>query len=475
MMVGHIVASYILRQMEFDADRYEARVAGSGMFEPTVRTLARLSLSTDRAHGLLGESHREGRLADNVPRMILSTSKTMPREVSAEIDRMILHSKTGFLDTHPSDRDRIASARRENAPGVFRSARPATALFRDFESLSRTVSIDFYRAVLGKEFREGSLRSTYELMARHEREQEAGKALDRYLQCPFFVLRPLPLSEEMLRPPENPGQAFETLKRAREKLCREAPGYDKVTDHYDKLDTQTLEIDQAVALLEAGFRIEPGTFSIQMGSLGEAADLRSVTSHRLESILGRMAAYEGALATRLDAGLRLLHAEQVAARVPDADALREESRRLIASGRRIHERHAGWMRLRNAHATVALLFDNLESNEENERLINRIRAGLETLEGLIRDWRADLDQVPYPFDHAGGGIGVGAFLLNRLPEHENPAEIMEGGMEMLDGMVGLRYRIAARLAVIAESVETALGLPLLPETEPREKMQEEQA
>ena len=29
MWIGHGVSSFMLRQMEFDADRYEARVAGS--------------------------------------------------------------------------------------------------------------------------------------------------------------------------------------------------------------------------------------------------------------------------------------------------------------------------------------------------------------------------------------------------------------------------------------------------------------
>ena len=42
MVIGHGVSSFALRQMEFDADRYEARVAGSDVF---VKTSERLELS----------------------------------------------------------------------------------------------------------------------------------------------------------------------------------------------------------------------------------------------------------------------------------------------------------------------------------------------------------------------------------------------------------------------------------------------
>ena len=43
MMAGHVVSSYLLRQMELDADRHEARLSGSDVFEQDMRRLAVLS------------------------------------------------------------------------------------------------------------------------------------------------------------------------------------------------------------------------------------------------------------------------------------------------------------------------------------------------------------------------------------------------------------------------------------------------
>jgi Zn-dependent protease with chaperone function len=93
MVAGHAISCALSRHMEYDADRHAARFGGS---ETYVSTLKRLSGC---------ECHAEER--------------------------------TGLFDTHPTDRDRIASAAREGAAGVFRGSGPASALFRDFEALVR--------------------------------------------------------------------------------------------------------------------------------------------------------------------------------------------------------------------------------------------------------------------------------------------------------------------------------------------------
>jgi len=50
MYAGHAVSCFLLRQMEFDADRYEARgVSGSETFAQTCRLLPQLSVASDGA------------------------------------------------------------------------------------------------------------------------------------------------------------------------------------------------------------------------------------------------------------------------------------------------------------------------------------------------------------------------------------------------------------------------------------------
>lgn len=49
MIVGHAVSGYLMRQMEYDADRHECRLAGSDEFASTMRRLIELNVGNSRA------------------------------------------------------------------------------------------------------------------------------------------------------------------------------------------------------------------------------------------------------------------------------------------------------------------------------------------------------------------------------------------------------------------------------------------
>ena len=47
MMIGHGLSCFMLRRMEYDADRYETRLTGSESFMQTTSRLIQISLATD--------------------------------------------------------------------------------------------------------------------------------------------------------------------------------------------------------------------------------------------------------------------------------------------------------------------------------------------------------------------------------------------------------------------------------------------
>lgn len=54
MTLGNLVGGFLLRQMEFDADRHEARLAGSRIFATTARQLSVLGVGgRQRGHSTL--------------------------------------------------------------------------------------------------------------------------------------------------------------------------------------------------------------------------------------------------------------------------------------------------------------------------------------------------------------------------------------------------------------------------------------
>jgi Zn-dependent protease with chaperone function len=150
MVTGHALSGFLLRQMEYDADRYEARLAGAAAFEETSRRLLRLDLAAGAAHGLAAAAWaRDGRLPDDLSALVAAVAGSIPPGEFGRVERRALEAGTGLFDTHPSLSDRLASARREASPGVFHLDGPATVLFKDFAGLSRAVTVDFYRGVIG--------------------------------------------------------------------------------------------------------------------------------------------------------------------------------------------------------------------------------------------------------------------------------------------------------------------------------------
>src|SRR5262249_35949333 len=50
MFLGHTVSCFMLRQMEYNADSYEIKVAGSAAFESTTRRVASLQAAVEKAY-----------------------------------------------------------------------------------------------------------------------------------------------------------------------------------------------------------------------------------------------------------------------------------------------------------------------------------------------------------------------------------------------------------------------------------------
>ncbi|HEY2154084.1 MAG TPA: M48 family metalloprotease, partial [Isosphaeraceae bacterium] len=168
MVVARLVSGFLSRQMEFDADRYEARMVGGATFAETMERVNGLILAQNAAFADLGTSWRERRLPDDLPRLVVAHYAKMPEEVRTLMARAIGDRRAGLFDTHPSDRDRIARARREESDGIFRLDGPATDLFRDFDALALAATFDHYRACLGRDVSRDQLYPVEEVLVGHE-------------------------------------------------------------------------------------------------------------------------------------------------------------------------------------------------------------------------------------------------------------------------------------------------------------------
>ena len=152
MFAGHAMSCFMLRQMEYDADRCETRLAGTRAFAETTRRLMELSIAMNRAHELAAKSWTQGGpLPNDLCALMEAVADSLSPKETRTIEELMEKQTTGFFDTHPAAKDRIASARQENTEGVFSLEGAAKPLFAEFRKTSKAVTFDFYREILGKQ------------------------------------------------------------------------------------------------------------------------------------------------------------------------------------------------------------------------------------------------------------------------------------------------------------------------------------
>ncbi len=141
MRLSHLVSCFLLRQMEYDADTHEIKVAGSAAFESTARRLRVLGAGLGNAYKEMRTTwNLSRRLPDNLPAYLVHHEAHLPPLLRQSIDNRLGLARTGWFDTHPSDADRIRRARRADDPGVFQLDVPANVLFANIEVVSKQVT-----------------------------------------------------------------------------------------------------------------------------------------------------------------------------------------------------------------------------------------------------------------------------------------------------------------------------------------------
>ena len=500
MHLGNLISCFMLRQMEFDADRYEARLAGCDVFESTSRRLLELSIANQMAMADLQQFFRDGRLADNLPQLTVANVAQITPELRQSLEKHAAEEKTGLFDTHPATRDRIISSKREQTPGVFRlSARvgqrthptgaarvkaarnegaagslpgggegdadlPASVLFSRFEKLCKAVTRAFYEDRLEREVRPEELSPVATLVSQQGAQVEAIKALQRYFQGQFTIARPLPVPADIGSAPQDESAETQRLEAARERLLAMVDAYRKTSGAADDLDTRILQALQASVLLHVGIKFKPQEFQLDVAKAAAAEAALQASRAALSDLEPELAAFEKNAARRLFIAVRMLHASGVQDQLPEAGTLLADATALTSVGRLTsHVFRGPMLALRNLRSEMACLCGRVEANPEHSGLRTTILSKMEEIQESLVALKSSLGDQPYPFPHASGDMTIADFVVPVIPAKDDLGEVVQAVEHAFDNLCGLHIRAFARLAQIAEQVEQQLGLPPFPE------------
>lgn len=471
MVAGNFISSFMLRQMEFDADRYEVRLAGSDAFESTVLQLRILGTAFQYAHSDLSQSWNEGKLANNLPSLTIAHAEKRSPEVDSEFRKQIQEGKTGTFDTHPCDKDRIENARKENADGIFHLENPARELFNNFEEISQQVTYAYYKDMLGDKVAPKDLLPTNEILNQQDEIREGDKVLGRYFQEILINNRPLLLKNGQVESDFTKEEAIQNIQSLRNNIEAESPNTREAFQKFRKAEQKRIASLQAQNLLEVGFTIRADDFGLNMPTIEGAREIADTAKSEQEETAITLNSFEESSRRRMQLALNLLQNTESAA-ISDNEAFRNELAAILPALSQLEEVFDSIVKLNENYSILSILLINVKGNEKNEALFARINRLLRDNFDHIKNVHNKLGESVYPFHHATGKITLSNYFLKKMPERENMQDIYIATETLLNRFYTTYYRILGRLAMMAESVETSIGLPLMQDPLPFEQKEE---
>jgi len=463
MLVGHGFSCFLMRQMEYDADRYEHRLVGAEVFERTVHKLQLLSAGSILAHAHLIESWRDGRLGDNLPTLIVEKIKELPLEILDEIKREVMQRRTRLFDTHPSEFDRILSARKENSgPGIFQHPESSSVLFQDFEKLSVEVTFDYYRDTLGDAVQKDNILPTALLLQQQKQIEEGEKALIRYFQGVLSSIRPPCLEYPVIQPIHDTAEAVDRLLTIRNAMEREAESLRCAIEVYEQADTKILLATQAETLLGAGLVILGNEYDLLGNELEDALYAISKGEEVFAKEGATLASFERMAGERLYRAFQILGHQDFS----QTSLAKEYS---LSRVERISEilvlcRHSFpmLMALRKWHVGLMTLARRFNEFYNFAGFIEQFQFVLEQAYQAMLVFYKEFARMDYPFEHAKASITIAEYFLEEIPDANNFAVILGVGEEMMARYQILYSRCMGELVLVAEKIEAELGWTPLP-------------
>jgi len=458
MMLGHALSCFMLRQMEFDADRYEAYLAGGRVFTETARRLPLIAVGAQFAHGDLEDSLHDERLVDDFVALALENEANLPDAVREEVRKLVDEETTGLLDTHPATAERIASVAALRAPGLFSYEGPATDLFADFGALSRTATRDFYAAVLGDEAARHKLVPFDEYVSARNQVLDELKTVRRFFQGAVHPLRPLRIPHAIPDAAVDPAQAENALREARETLVEGVDIHREQFGRFDALDDRRSELRHAQALLEADLTIDHDAFELAASSVHASREAQAEVDFRVAELLPQMAPLEEVASRRFWTALNLARAGVGAVdEEGGAEAQREQIDRLLPVVVLLTSVMPRLVILRDESQALITLVQQLEDNEDHQPLHGVIFRSAEALRRLVTEFGNAVRGHKYPLEHEGEPPSLRKYLLGDPPEDDELGEAIVPAQNAVERGYRLYSRVLGRLCAIAERAESTLG------------------
>ena len=437
MHLGRIFSGFMLRQMEFDADSYETKVAGSAAFEQTTAKIQKLNAATQWAHVKIKESWRSRKLPEDLPAFIHFSVTDLPDELQKQVVENAAKKKTGIWDTHPCDLARVQAAAAMNQPGVLHNAEPAQQLFNGFDGLCKGASRFHYESNLELRITDQCLVPT-EITARESQARAEGTAsYGDFFHGVKFKFRPILLSADDFST-ATPEILMENIRAAR----------------------QAME-DSKLEVIKTNREFEEAEALYQRGLDAIASNSQTATDQALATMANlspTLATFEKHAQTRLTSALLLLRCPDVAKNISNAAALETEMDQLTPVFHCLGQIFPAIQELRRKTEALHAALKGCADPSKNRVALANARAEELRIEllGILARLKPNLNEAIYPFHHSRTDMTLAEYARTNLPATHQLEVIYNNSSSHINCLLSLYHRVLGRLTFMATKVEEAI-------------------
>jgi hypothetical protein len=460
MLVAHGVSCFMSRQMEYDADKAFAMIAGGDAVGQTLTRLNLLGVVMQQSLQTRGEGMSGQDLYDNLPEYVVKGARLVGRDKMQQFSDQLMKEKTKLFDTHPTLRQRVEHAKALDTPGILPIDADASLLFRDFTRLSKAVTYAFYRHHLGDRLDRMRLVETEQAIGDLDERGERVSRLERYLGV-YDIGRPPRIAPDAPAVPASAKQALADLKAARETMAQQREARAKA--HASASQAEHDFVRAAVFHAWLGFAPEPMRAKAPDGlkTPEDAKTKLQQAETELKTHRAALAELEKPLNQRLSLALHLLMVPELDRVAPKLSQCRARAGELVTTLQGLTQCHAHMTRLDIQRGVLTgwsqmqvTLRGNQYALKYGQKLLRQARESLDQFAQSTHTLHEQPDNMLVGTDDEDT-YALDAQQLASARDSANPNMI---DFAPLDQFYKLYDKTLAELIGIAEAVETQLRL-----------------
>ncbi|MCM8540129.1 MAG: M48 family metalloprotease [Lentisphaeraceae bacterium] len=462
IMLAHFLGNFMLRQMEYDADRYKTQAGGSEQFEKTAYKVLQMGFAEEKSFSGLNVALETKRVVDDFPGYISASHVSLTKEENKEIKKYLKFNRGSIGDTHPPMKKRIKAALKSNSEGIFQLETPAARLFKDLKKIKKEITEDIYEDKFGRNWQK-DLKCVPSIDLINEM-REMGKSwdcLDGFFQGVISFRRPLEFKITDSAPSGGVETAIQHLKRMRKSMLEDIHQLRETHDEYLAILEFKSRSSMARKLVDLNL---PRQASILVGYHVNRSNMNQLNADVPKDLLKLeegLNAYNDKVKQRILTALSLLQNDEFRTKINSGDACLNNLKLIMDNLKMASSLHMPIMNMKNNFVSILVILDTAQSLDASfYQGLNKLS---DNLGSVLKTQKDKMKKIPFPFPHSQGDISLGDYVIEELPEDDDGVGKFIAAGDVYEKISNLYFRILGQLILIVEQVEIAAGLGPFPE------------